>query len=34
MIEAYFDERLVSSFLFFGLILLMMESMLLFTREI
>ena len=34
MIEAYFDERLLSSFLFFGSILLMMESMLLFTREI
>ena len=34
MIYTYFDERLVSSFLFFGSILLMMESMLLFTREI
>ena len=34
MIAVYFDERLVSSFLFLGSILLMMESMLLFTREI
>ena len=34
MIAAYFDERLVSSFLFLGSILLMMGSMLLFTREI
>ena len=34
MIAAYFDERLVSSFLFLGSILLMMGSMLLFTRKI
>ena len=34
MIEAYFDERVVSSILFLGPILLMMGSMLLFTREI
>ena len=34
MIAAYFDERVVSSFLFLGSILLMMGSMLLFTREI
>ena len=34
MIAAYFDERLVSSFMFLGSILLMMGSMLLFTREI
>ena len=34
MIAAYFDERVVSSILFLGSILLMMGSMLLFTREI
>ena len=34
MIAAYFDERVVSSSLFLGSILLMMGSMLLFTREI
>ncbi len=34
MIAAYFDERLVSSILFLGSILLMMGSMLLFTRKI
>ena len=34
MIAAYFDERLVSSFLFLGSILLMMGSMPLFTRGI
>ena len=34
MIAAYFDERMISSFLFLGSILLMMVSMLLFTREI
>ena len=34
MIAAYFDERLVFSFLFFGSILVMMGSMVLFTREI
>ena len=34
MIAAYFDERIVSSILFLGSILLMMGSMLLFTREI
>ena len=33
-IAAYFDERVVSSILFLGSILLMMGSMLLFTREI
>lgn len=34
MITAYFDGRLVSSILFLGSTLLMMGSMLLFTREI
>ena len=34
MIAAYFDERLVSRFLFLGSIQLMIGSMLLFTREI
>ena len=34
MIAAYFDERVVSRILFLGSILLMMGSMLLFTREI
>lgn len=34
MIAAYFDERVLSSFLFLGSILLIMGSMLLFTREI
>ena len=34
MIATYFDKQLVSSFLFLGSILLMMGSMLLFTREI
>ena len=34
MIAAYFDERPISSILFLGSILLMMGSMLLFTREI
>ena len=34
MIAAYFDERLLSSMLFLTSILLMMGSMLLFTREI
>ncbi len=34
MIAVYFDERLVSSCLFLGSILLMMGSMPLFTREI
>ena len=34
MIEAYFDERVVSSILFLGPILLMMGSIMLFTREI
>ena len=34
MIAAYFDERVLSSILFLGSILLMMGSMLLFTREI
>ena len=34
MIAAYFDKRVVSSILFLGSILLMMGSMLLFTREI
>ena len=34
MIAAYFDERMVSSVLFLGSILLLMGSMLLFTREI
>ena len=34
MIAAYFDERLVSSLLFLGSILLLMGLMLLFTREI
>ena len=34
MIVAYFDERVVSSILFLGSILLMMGSMALFTREI
>ena len=34
MIAAYFDERTMSSILFLGSILLMMGSMLLFTREI
>mgnify|MGYP004230244753 CR=1 FL=1 len=34
MIAAYFDERAVSSILFLVLTLLMMGSMLLFTREI
>ena len=34
MIGAYFDERMLSSVLFLGSILLMMGSMLLFTREI
>ena len=34
MIAAYFDERTVSSILFLISILLMMGSMLLFTREI
>ena len=34
MIAAYFDERVESSILFLGSILLMMGSMLLFTREI
>ena len=34
MIAAFFDERLVSSFLFLGSILLMLGSMLLLNREI
>ena len=34
MIAAYFDKSVLSSFLFLGSILLMMGSMLLFTREI
>ena len=34
MIAAYFDERTLSSILFLGSILLIMGSMLLFTREI
>ena len=34
MIAAHFDERVVSSILFLGSILLMMGSMLLFTHEI
>ena len=34
MIAVYFDEQLVSSFLFLGSILLVMGSVLLFTREI
>ena len=34
MIAAYFDERVVASILFLGSILMMMGSMLLFTREI
>ena len=34
MIAAYFDEHMVSSVLFLGLILLLMGLMLLFTREI
>ena len=34
MIAAYFDEHMVSSVLFLGSILLLMGSMLLFTREI
>ena len=34
MIAAYFDKKLLSSMLFLGSILLMMGSMLLFTREI
>ena len=34
MIAAYFDERVVSSILFLGSILLMISSMLLFTRAI
>ena len=34
MIAAYFDEPIIASILFLGSILLMMGSMLLFTREI
>ena len=34
MIAAYFDEPVITIILFLGLILLMMGSMLLFTREI
>ena len=34
MIAAYFDEPVIASILFLGSILLMMGSMLLFTREI
>ena len=34
MIAAYFDARLISSIMFLGSILLMVGSMLLFTREI
>ena len=34
MIAAYFDERVLSSILFLGSILLMIASMVLFTREI
>ena len=34
MIAAYFDERIVSSFLFLGFILLIMGSILLFTHDL